>query len=118
MLDQEKIENTTSNTENTKTQNVSEEHLLEQQFNALLLEINQETQDKNFNCQEECNTLTEEYFLTTSCKSNVLVFPLTLYTQQTPDHTKTVSPPHLEIDFITDSGATFNNLNNDSVNEI
>ena len=35
-----------SNTENTETQNVSEEQLLEQQFNDLLLELSQDTQDK------------------------------------------------------------------------
>ena len=40
-----------SNTENTDTQNGSEETLLEQQFNDLLLELNQDTQDENFNCQ-------------------------------------------------------------------
>ena len=39
-----------SNTENTDTPNVSEETLLEQQFNHLLLELNQDTQDEYFNC--------------------------------------------------------------------
>ena len=34
--------------------------LLEQQFNDLLLELNQDTQEEYFNCLEECNTLTEE----------------------------------------------------------
>ena len=29
------------------------------------------TQDDYFNCQEECNTLTEEYIPSTSCKSNI-----------------------------------------------
>ena len=45
-----------SNTENTETQNVSEE----QHFKDLLLELNQDTQDGHFNCQEECNILKEE----------------------------------------------------------
>ena len=75
------------NTENTKTQNVSEEQLLEQQFNDFFLELYQDTQDEYFNYQEECNTLIEDYIFTTSCKSNVWVLPLTLYTQQTPNHT-------------------------------
>ena len=44
--------------------------------------------------------------------------PLTIYTQQTPDHTKTVSPPRLEINFLLDSGAVLNVLNNDAWNEI
>ena len=60
-----------SNTEKTETQNVSEEQILEQQFNYLLLELNQDTEDKNFNCQEECDTLTEEYIPSTSCESSL-----------------------------------------------
>ena len=44
--------------------------------------------------------------------------PLTIYTQQTLDHKKTISPPHLEIDFVLDSGATLNILNTDTWNEI
>ena len=118
LLDQEQSDNTTLNIEKTDTPNVSEETLVEQQFNDLLLELNQDTQDENFNCQEECNTLTEEYILSTSCKSNIWVLPLTIYTQQTPDHKKTIFPPHLEIDFLLDSGATFNILNTDNWNEI
>ena len=106
------------NTENKDTQNVSEETLTEQQFNGCLLELNQENQGENFNCQEECNTLTEKYISSTSCKSNIWVLPLTLYTKQTLDHTETISPPHLEIDFIIESGAPLNVLNNDSRNEI
>ena len=43
---------------------------------------------------------------------------LTIYTQQTPDHTKTPSPQHLEIEFLLDSGATLNVINNDTWNEI
>ena len=82
------------------------------------MELNQETKDEYFNCQEECNILTEEYTLSTSCKSNIWVLRPTIYTQQTPDHTKTVPPPHLEIDFLLDSGATFIVLNNDTWNEI
>ena len=58
LLDLEQMDNTTSHTETTDKQNVSEETLLEQQFNDLLLELNQETPDENFNCQEECNTFT------------------------------------------------------------
>ena len=69
-------------------------------------------------CQEECNTLTEEYALSTSCKNNKWVLPLTIYTQQTPDHKKTISPPHLEIDFLLDSGATIYILNTENWNEI
>ena len=107
-----------SNTENTDTQTVSEETLVEQQFNDLLLELNQDNQDEYFNCQEKCNNLTEEYILSTLCKRNIWVLPLTIYTQQTIDHTKTISPPHLEVDFLLDSGATFNVLNNDTRNEI
>ena len=107
-----------SHTESTDTQNVSEEIFLEQQFNDLLLELNQDTQDEYFNCQEECNTLTEEYILSTSCKSNIWVLPLTIYTPQTLDPKRTISPPHLEIDFLLDSGATLNIINNDTWNEI
>ena len=59
------------NTENTNTQNVSEETLLEQHFNDLLLELNQDTQNECFKCQEESNTLTEEYIFSTSCKRNI-----------------------------------------------
>ena len=46
------------------------------------------------------------------------VSPLTIYIQQSPDHTKTASQPLLDIDFLIDSGATFNVLNNDTWNEI
>ena len=46
------------------------------------------------------------------------MLPLTKYTQQTPDHKKTISPPHLEIYFRLDSGATRNILNNDTSNDI
>ena len=41
-----------------------------------------------------------------------------MYTQQTPDHTKATFPPHLEIDFPLESGATLNILNNDTWNGI
>ena len=60
LLDQEQTDSTVSNTENTDTQNVSEETLLEQQFNDKLLKPIQDNQDECFNCQEEGNTLTEE----------------------------------------------------------
>ena len=45
LLDQEQTDNTTSHTETDDTQNVSEENLQEQQFNDLLLELNQDTHD-------------------------------------------------------------------------
>ena len=118
MLYQEQSDNTTSNTDKTDTTNVSEETLLEQQFNDLLLEFNQDTQDEYFNCQEECNTFTEEYILSTSCKNNIWVLPFTIYTQQTLDHKKTISPPHLEIVFLLDSGAALNILNTAFWNDI
>ena len=105
-------------TENAETRNVSEEKLLEQQLNDSLLELNQDTQHKYFNCQDECNTLTEEKILPTSNKSKIWVLPHTIYKQQTLDYRKTVSPPHLEIDFLLDSGATLIVLNNDTWNEI
>ena len=54
----------------------------------------------------------------TSCKNNIWVLPLTKYTQQAPDYTKTISPPYLEIDFPSDSGASLNVLYNDTWNEI
>ena len=117
MLDQEQPDNTKSNTKNTDTPIVSEETLLEQQFIDLPLELNQDTQDEYLNCQEYCNTLTEEYVLSTSCKNNIWVLPLTIYTQQTFDHKKTISASHLEIDFLLDSGATLNILNTDTWNE-
>ena len=106
MLDQEQSDNTTSNTESGDTSNVSKETLLEQQFNHLLLELNQDTQDEYFNCQYKCNTLTEAQILSTFFKNHMRILPLTIYTQQTPDHKKTISPPHLEIYFLLDSGAT------------
>ena len=53
LLDQEQSDNTTSNTENTDAKNVSQETLLEQQFNDLFLELNQDTQYEYFYCQEE-----------------------------------------------------------------
>ena len=114
LLNQEQLDNTTSNTEKAETQNTSDKTLLEQQFNELLLELNNDTQDEHFNCQEECITLREEYILSTSCKNNIWVLPLTVYTQQTPDPKKTISPQHLEIEFLLDSGATLNILNTDT----
>ena len=86
LLDQEQMNDTTSNMEPTETQNVSEEQFLEQQFNDLLLELNQETKDECFICQEECNTLTEESIHSTLCKSNNWVLQLTIHTKQTLDH--------------------------------
>ena len=41
-----------------------------------------------------------------------------MYTPQTPDPKRTISPPHLEIDFLLDSGTTLNILNNDTWIEI
>ena len=60
----------------------------------------------------------EEYFISTSYKSIIWVLPLTMYTQQTPDCTKTISPPYLEINFLLDSGAKHNISNNDTWKEI
>ena len=76
LLDHEQSDNTTSNTENKDTTNVSEETLLEKQINDLLLELNQDTQDEHFKCQEEFNTLTEEYTLSISCKNNIWYYHL------------------------------------------
>ena len=118
LLDQEQPDDTTSHTEKNENQSVSEETLQEQQFNYLILELNQDTHEEYFNCQEECNTLTEEYILSTSCKSNIWVIPLTIYTPQSPNTKRTISPPHLEIDFLLDNGDTLNILNNDTWNEI
>ena len=72
-----------SNTENAETQNVSEGKLFEQQFNDLLLELNQDTEDEYFNCQEECNTLTEELIHSTSCKSKLDITINNRYTTKT-----------------------------------
>ena len=47
-----------------------------------------------------------------------MVLPLTMYTPQTPDPKRTISPTPLEIDFLLDSGATLNILNNETWNEI
>ena len=66
----------------------------------------------------ECNTLTESYILFNSCKNNIWVLPLKIYTQQTLDHKQTISPPSLEIDFLLASGATLNILNTDTWNKI
>ena len=51
-------------------------------------------------------------------KSNIWLLPLTIYPQQAPDDIKTISPPHHENDFLIDSGATLNVLNNDTWSEI
>ena len=58
----------------------------------IIREINQDTQDKKFNCQEECSTQSEEYILPTSSKINIWLLPVTLYTQQT-----TLNPIQLTI---------------------
>ena len=39
------------------------------------------------------------------------MLPLIIFTKQTPDSTKTISPPNLEIDFLIGSAATLNLLN-------
>ena len=96
-----------------EAQSISEEQL----FIDLRSALNQDIQDKCFVCQNKFYTLTEKYVLYISSKSNFWVLPLTIFTKQTLDHTKTISPPHLEINFL-DSGATFNVLNNDTWNEI
>ena len=80
LLYQEQMGATTSNTENMETQSVSEEQFLQQQINELLLELYQDTQGEHFNCQEECNTLTEEFIFSISCKSNNCVLLLAIYT--------------------------------------
>ena len=59
--------------------NVLEEQLLEQHFNDIHLEPNQESQEGYFNCLEGCNTLTEAYIVSTSCKGIIWLLPLTLY---------------------------------------
>ena len=82
------------------------------------MELNHDTQNDDFNCQEEFNALTDEYMLSTLCITNIWAPPLTTFTQQTAHHTKTNSPPHLEIDFLIESGATLNVLNKDTWNEI
>ena len=41
------------------------------------------------------------------------MFYITIYPHQTPNHTKTILPPHLETNFLIDSGAKFNIINND-----
>ena len=59
-LDQVQTNDTTSNTEQMKTQKISEEQLLEQQFNDLLFELQQNTPDEDFSSQGECNIITQE----------------------------------------------------------
>ena len=55
-------------------------------------------------------------FSPTPAKQHML--PLTTYTQQTLHHKRTISPPHLDTDFLLDSGATLIKLNTDTWNEI
>ena len=43
----------------------------------------------------------------------VIMFYITIYTHQKSDHAKTILPPHLEINFLIDSGGKFNVINND-----
>ena len=59
----------------------------------------------------------KQNILSTSFKRIIWVLPLTIYTQQTPDLTKAVSPSHLEIDFLIGSGAAFNILSTDTWNK-
>ena len=82
------------------------------------MELNHDTQNEHFNCQEEFIALTDEYILSTLSITNIWAPPLTIFTQQTADHTKTSSPPHLEIDFLIESGATLNVLNKNTWKEI
>ena len=114
MLDQGQADDKTSHTEHNRSRNVSRELFLEQQFNDLLLELNQEIQDEYFKCQEECNLLTEKHNFSASCKSKIGALPLRLYTKESSDQTGTISPPHIEIDFLMDSGATLTVLNYDA----
>ena len=53
--------------------------MLGNQFKDLLMELNQDTQDEHFNCQEECSTLEEEYNHSNSYKATFRYYPL-LYT--------------------------------------
>ena len=48
------------------------------------------------------------------CENSTWVLPLTIYTEQTLDHKRTIFPPHLGIEFLLDSGATFKILNTDT----
>ena len=66
MLDQKQSDSSKPNTVNTDISNVSAETHPEQQITDLFLELNQDTQNEYFNCRKECNTLTEEYILSTS----------------------------------------------------
>ena len=50
---------------NTLRKNLSEEKLLEQQFNNLLLKLNRDPQHKYFICREGFNTLPNECTLST-----------------------------------------------------
>ena len=54
LLAREQTDDKTSNNQQTETQNVSKEQVLEQQFNDLLLEHNQDSQNECLWCQEEC----------------------------------------------------------------
>ena len=47
-----------------------------------------------------------------------MVLPLTICTQQTPDHQKTIFSQHLETDFLLDCASTLNILNTNTSNEI
>ena len=53
----------------------------------------------------------------TPCKINIWVLPVTLHTQECGEHSKIISPSHIEIVFLTASGATLNILNIDTRNE-
>ena len=73
---------------------------MEQQFYDLLIELNQDTHNECFNSLDDCNTLTEKYICSTSCKKPDWNFtPYTFYITHTPYHTKRISETHLEIDF-------------------
>ena len=61
LLGKDQKDDSTSNNERTETQNNSEKKFLEQQFNDLLLELNQYAQGEYLICQEEHNIATEEY---------------------------------------------------------
>ena len=112
----QQTDETTSNTEHMEKRSVSQEKLLEQQFHDLLLELKQGKQDEYFFPGRILYSRRRIHSFSTS-QGNIWVLPLPIYTQQTPDYTKPISPPHLENDFLTYSGATLNLLKNDTWNE-
>ena len=119
LLEQEQTDETSSNTEQTETQNVSQEQFLEQQFKDLLLELKQDTQDEYFRRQEEKNTHTKEYIHSTMCKANIWCNHLQSLHNRPPDtRTHKFSHHFWKLIFLIDSEALLKVLNNDTWNEI